>query len=224
MAATTGSIVGMTTNVDECRQVYDNWANNYEKDVNEWGYNMPDEVASLLNKHLSTDKQDRDLTILDAGAGDGLSGLALHKYFPSSSSMYQTKTTIIGTDISAQMLQIAKQRGCYSSVQEVDLNKLPLPFEDDTFDAISCVGVMTYVDPTKSLLQEFCRITKPGGYICYTHRTDKMQLFQDEEDRLEFEKYWKSIEKCGPIAYLPNHADFGEKIQAVIYVFQSLKR
>ena len=78
MAATSGSIVGMTTNVDECRQVYDNWANNYEKDVNEWGYNMPDEVASLLNKHLSTDKQDRDdLTILDAGAGDGLSGLSL---------------------------------------------------------------------------------------------------------------------------------------------------
>jgi hypothetical protein len=26
MAAASGSIVGMTTNVDECRQVYDNWA------------------------------------------------------------------------------------------------------------------------------------------------------------------------------------------------------
>ncbi len=44
-----------------------------------------------------------------------------------------------------------------------DLNDLPLPFSDNTFDAVYEVGVFTYSKDLKKLFQEIRRILKPGG-------------------------------------------------------------
>ena len=47
-------------------------------------------------------------------------------------------TTMVGTDISSEMLKVANHRGCYDDTRLVNLNE-PLPFETDSFDAVTCI-------------------------------------------------------------------------------------
>lgn len=207
------SIVGMGTSSVESRKVYDSWASNYEKDIRGWGYALPELCASLVKEHLSSPNGSH---ILDAGAGDGLSGVALRE-----AGLADGAVTITAIDISAKMLNIAGKRKCYNKTRVVDLNQT-LPFDSKTFDAVECVGTMTYVDPKAGTLQEFVRVTKPGGIICYSNRTDKLKAFAGEEKRLEEEGKWKEIVKLAPIPYLPNNPEYSDKVQAVIYVYRVL--
>jgi predicted TPR repeat methyltransferase len=72
-----GLIAAMGTTPAANRQVYDEWAVNYEADVRKWGYNLPERVAQLVIDSCRSPDRDQ-LAILDAGAGDGLVGVALH--------------------------------------------------------------------------------------------------------------------------------------------------
>ena len=206
-------LADLTANPEDCRSVYDNWASNYDKDVEEWGYDMPTKVASLLAQYLSNDKE-KELEILDAGAGDGLSGMALRES-PSFSNCHLT-----GADLSTQMLEGAKKRGCYDELLTLDLNQPPFPFQSQSFDAITCVGTMTYVNPNAGTLKEFCRIVKPNGLIFYTNRTDKLEPFRPVEQALVDQGWWKLTHDTGPLPYLPNHPEFKDDIQVVIFVYQ----
>lgn len=207
-------LVGMGTNSEENRSVYDAWANNYENDIRKWGYNLPELAAALVKENVHGSGS---IHILDAGAGDGLSGVALRQAGLDSSSGVK----ITGVDYSAEMLKIAKGRKCYEVVEVVDLQK-PLPYEINTFDAILCIGTLTYLDPTAGALEEFVRVTKKGGIICYSNRTDKLDAFKGEEKRLEEEGKWGELAKIGPIPYLPRNPDYGDKVQVVIYLYRVL--
>jgi predicted TPR repeat methyltransferase len=113
----------------------------------------------------------KKIKIFDAGCGDGLSGLALRR----STSCDTTK--IIGGDITPAMLDIARTRNCYDELHVINLNQPLSKFENNTFDIITCVGTMTYVNPNGPCLNEFIRIVKNGGHIIYTNRTDKLDNF-----------------------------------------------
>ena len=54
------------------------------------------------------------------------------------------KLRITGTDISLKMLKVAKERNCYETLLKLDLSK-PLPYLDDSFDYLMCVGSTTYL-------------------------------------------------------------------------------
>lgn len=47
----------------------------------------------------------------------------------------------------------------------VDLNKLPLPFQDEEFNFIKCTEVLEHVLYPQSILKELNRIMKPGGIL-----------------------------------------------------------
>jgi ubiquinone/menaquinone biosynthesis C-methylase UbiE len=76
---------------------------------------------------------------------------------------------IEANDLSPKMLELAKTRKCcYEKVRVVDMNQLPLPYPDDSFDAVTCVGTVTYLEP--AVLGKFVRITRSGrGLVCYTN-------------------------------------------------------
>ena len=76
-----------------------------------------------------------DSQILDLGCGDGAVGEALKaKGFED----------LIGIDISKGMLDIAQNKGTYTSLKKGDLQQT-LPFEDGTFDCAVSSAVSTYL-------------------------------------------------------------------------------
>jgi len=109
---------------------YDKMAPEYEETVRKWGYDMPERVADMLLKHASSGS----LHILDCGCGDGLVGAAVMK-------AEREGLLLEGVDLSGEMLTIAEKRGAYASLRKADLSR-PLPYEDDSFDALLCVGVL----------------------------------------------------------------------------------
>lgn len=81
----------------------------------------------------------------------------------------------------------------------------PLPFADDTFAALSCVGVLTYLPDVAAIWREFARVVTPGGPIAFTQRED---LWEPREcarviASLAQEGVWTPRQVEGPAPYLP---------------------
>ena len=112
---------------------------------------------------------------------------------------------VLGLDISQASLDVARQSGAYSSVEQADLQQ-PLPLEDDSVDALVCVGVMTYLPEVEAVWREFARVVRPGGLVVATQRED---LWEERDcqaviDRLQSEGVWTPLEITGPAPYLPD--------------------
>jgi ubiquinone/menaquinone biosynthesis C-methylase UbiE len=95
--------------------------------------------------------------ILDIPAGTGRLSLALA----------QTGATVVGGDISANMLGAAASKARADGVQHVhfaQINAAQLPFPDDTFDAVASFKFFHLIpnDRKRLLLQEMVRVLKPG--------------------------------------------------------------
>lgn len=187
---------------------YDVWAKKYNEDLKNWQYHAPVEAAKLLKNFIPESAK-----ILDAGCGTGLTGIALREF---------GYTDIVGIDISRKSIILAEETGAYSSLQQHDLQKQPFPFNIDAFDAVSCIGVLTYIEDLRSLFQEFGRIVRPGGYIVFTHREDLVKSFNYPKllKELEHKNYWKNLLTSKPKPYLPKNKDFTDEIKVVYYIFQ----
>ncbi|MEM9092731.1 MAG: methyltransferase domain-containing protein [Cyanobacteria bacterium P01_F01_bin.53] len=132
---------------------YDKWAKDYDYDLQEIsGYLGPHQVARVVTQYLSPKAR-----ILDAGAGTGLVGEALHQ------AGYRH---IEGLDLSTGMLEKAAQKQVYTALHQKVLGS-PLGFSANLFDGIVSVGVLTYGHAPSHCLDELIHITKPGGYIIF---------------------------------------------------------
>lgn len=69
--------------------------------------------------------------------------------------------TVTGIDLSEEMLSIARQKTASANFQSADAEHLP--FDDNTFDAVTCAfGVRNFVHLEQGL-SEMLRVLKPGG-------------------------------------------------------------
>ena len=142
-------------NTDEVMKYYDEWAKSqkYNKDMDAWEYSGPKETAEVINKH----QKDKNIKIFDAGCGSGLVGVELKKY---------GFINFDGSDISRELLnQVPK--GLYQNLTQSDLNK-PTNISNNSFDIVTCVGTFTFAHVKAHALDEFVRITKENGLICFT--------------------------------------------------------
>ena len=97
-------------------------------------------------------------TILDIATGTGDLAIALAK---------TNANKIIGLDISSGMLEVGKQKvlkkGLQNTIDMVLGDSESIPFEDNTFDAITVAfGVRNFETLTKGL-SEILRVLKPNG-------------------------------------------------------------
>ena len=182
---------------------YDDWADAYDQDLQEWDYRAPAEAADQLASHLSNVSM-----VLDVGCGTGLFTKAL---------VSQCKCAITGIDISAASLEKARHLDIYSDLHRCDLQQPPLPFDNSQFDAVASVGVITYIAEPQALLTDLCRIVKPSGHILFTHREDrwKEQDFDLLMQELKASGVWEILDISDPRLYLPRNAEFGDDIKVV---------
>ena len=92
------------------------------------------------------------------------------------------------------MLDEAIQKQVYQSLRLVDLTK-NLDYEDNLFDAIVCAGTFTCGHVGPEALLEMVRITKKGGYICFTVRKQEWEASPYKEiiNKLENSNLWHQV-------------------------------
>jgi len=193
------------TNSSENATFYDDWAETYDGNLRDWNYRAPVEAAAMIAPHLNTGER-----VLDVGCGTGLFGKAMTEAHAC---------TVDGLDISDASLDVARQTGAYDKLLCQDLQITPLPFDDNTFGAAACIGVMTYIEDVSALLADLCRMVRPGGHIVFTQRDDKWQdrKFDAVIADLEARDLWTAVTISDSKPYMPGNADFADDIK-VIYV------
>ena len=140
---------------EEIMEYYDEWGtdNKYDKDMIEWDYTGPKETVEIFKKYTNN----KEIKIYDAGCGTGLVGVELKKYGFNNFD---------GVDLSQKLLDLVPNR-LYRNLSKADLNK-PLNIKDNEYDAVLCVGTFTFGHVKPPALDEFIRITKNKGLLCFT--------------------------------------------------------
>ena len=168
---------------NEVMKYYDEWGENnkYDQDMENWNYTGPKETSSVFIKH----ETNKDAKIYDAGCGTGLVGVELKKY---------GFTNFYGADLSQKLLDLVP-RGLYKKLEKVDLNK-SIEAEDNVYDAVMCVGTFTFGHVKPPALDEFIRITKNKGLICFTinEGIHEEYGFDKKIEELKNQNKWKEIE------------------------------
>jgi len=168
---------------DEVMKYYDEWGDKdkYNKDMVDWNYTGPKETAEIYKKY----EKNKDTLIFDAGCGTGLVGLELKKY---------SFKNFHGADLSQTLLD-SVPKDLYQKLVKVDLNK-PIEVEDNFYGGVMCVGTFTFGHVKPNALDEFIRITKPRGLICFTinEGIHEEYGFDKKIDILKDSKKWEEVE------------------------------
>ena len=138
---------------NDINDLYDEWADSYDDEVEENGYVSPARTASALTQFLPL-----EASILDIGCGTGLSGVALNN---------SGFLNIHGTEINLSMLVNAKKKKVYKSLIQGKINN-PFPDPPGTYDAIVAIGVIGAGAAPASLLRSALKALESGGLLAFT--------------------------------------------------------
>jgi SAM-dependent methyltransferase len=179
-----------TSSGQESGELYDSWAEDYERNVASWGYTTPAVAAGLFGRYVKPG----DGAVLDAGAGTGITGeiLALLGF-----------EDIVGIDVAPKMLELARRKGAYRELREMELGGR-LDFPDDAFGAVVSTGVFAAGHAPPESFDDLIRVTKRGGHMIVSIRTDVYEEggFREKQEALEREGRWRLVEVSPPFAHL----------------------
>ena len=117
------------------------------------GLGATDELIELC--HI-----DKGSYVLDVGCGVGVTPCYLAK---------RHGCRVVGVDIHERMIdrsnERAKREGVEDRVEFRVADAQDLPFEDDLFDAVITESVTAFPEDKQRAVNEYVRVTKPGGYV-----------------------------------------------------------
>jgi predicted TPR repeat methyltransferase len=172
------------TDPAELQQRYDEWATDYDADLEALSYTAPQVGATQCHRVVGP-----LATVLDAGCGTGLVGDHLATLGVGR---------LVGFDLSAEMLRRAAERSVYDELVQGSLLQ-PLPFPRH-FDAVVSVGTFTFGHVGPDALAHLPAVVVPDGFVVMTFRDDVVRDmgFDVEADRLERDGVWRLEERSDP--------------------------
>ena len=178
-------------NERDLQKIYDQWADEYDLDVQKFGYRIPAVLMGLFCRYVPTDTG----PILDAGAGTGILGESLATLGYDS---------LCALDLSCGMLERAQEKAVYSSCCQAALGA-ELPITDAKYSAVISGGTFTEGHAPASSFEELLRITKTGGHLIFSVLENVYDHggFKDTQDQLEHDKCWELIDQTPRFMSLP---------------------
>ena len=169
---------------------YDNYGESFEERCLSLGGDFDKRVLEYLGDHIR-----QGTLLLNVAGGDGW---ALSLLDPG-------KVSIISTDISRGLLEVARKRRPNMLVGLLHDFDTALPFLDAQYDYAVCTGALEFCENLQFTLGEMMRVVKPGGLMLFT--TDKHDpssaLQKDEifiyDERGFFSRRHSTEEVCGVI-------------------------
>lgn len=150
---------------DRCSDTYvnvtfDEYADHFEGKLNHLEYRGPALLERLLALHFRCEPS---FSVLDAGCGTGLCAPVLAPYARS----------LTGVDLSGSMLEIARQRGLYEDLSQMDIGAFLSARAQNAppYDLIACMDTLIYFGAIDAIFRQFAAHIKPGGWLIFTSET-----------------------------------------------------
>ena len=177
---------------EELTGEYNGWASEYDADLQSLGFSGPKAGAETLAKYVA----DKEAKVLDAGAGTGMVGEELARL---------GFKRITALDLSPGMLMTANDKFVYEELVVGELGK-QLGFETGQFAGTTCIGTLTFGHAPPESLDELVRVTKAGGTVVFSMRTDFYTEggFDVKQAALEEAGKWRLVERGEPFQPMPN--------------------
>jgi ubiquinone/menaquinone biosynthesis C-methylase UbiE len=135
------------------RTFWDKQASGYDNRILKIYKNAYDLSIQKIRSVLSPDQH-----VLEIGCGTGIVSLGVAPYVES----------LVATDISSQMIAVAKSKAESSSVSNVDFrvcDGYSLPYDNESFDVVLLFNTLHVVKEPAALLHEAYRLLKPAGHL-----------------------------------------------------------
>jgi len=96
-------------------------------------------------------------------------------------------TRIVGADLAPGMLERARRNAALAGVENLDPVRLcsdRLPFRDQSFDLVVCLGLLEHLPPParSATLRECARVLTTGGVLALTLNNSRSALLRDPSD------------------------------------------
>ena len=138
-------------------QLFDQYAQRFDSHlVDVLKYSVPEKLAELLHPH--SEPGAAKWSVLDLGCGTGLSGAAIAQYAKH----------LVGVDLSAKMLDKARERKLYHRLEQRDLLTMMQGEPESTFDLVFSADVFVYLGALDDLMGEAYRLLRPGGHLAFS--------------------------------------------------------
>jgi ubiquinone/menaquinone biosynthesis C-methylase UbiE len=134
--------------VVDVREGYGEWVHTYEQTV-------PNEMDLRLFERLQTVDWSTPRSVLDLACGTGRIGVWLRRHCPAA--------VVDGVDITPEMLDVARSKGAYRTLDIADVSDTRLPPE--TYDLCTQSLADEHLPELGPLYREVGRVTKRGGFF-----------------------------------------------------------
>ena len=156
LAACSGENVPARAADDYVERAFDNFAESFESVLNErLHYQAPQLCAGLLARWLPPPQ--RQLVMLDAGAGTGLCGPLMAPW----------ARTLAGVDLSRRMLDMAQTKGVYQDLYKAELTQF-LQLSAGHWDVVLSADTLCYFGDLGPVLRAAGAALRPAGTLVFT--------------------------------------------------------
>jgi SAM-dependent methyltransferase len=145
----------------------------YGEDIGQNSWLTADEMSQFVSMLQLT----RDSRLLEIASGSGGPAIFISR---------TTSCDVTGVDINEKGVATANSLAADQHVQDrvrflhIDAGR-PLPFDDGSFDAVTCFDSINHLPDRKGVLKEWHRVTKPGGRILFTDPIVMTGILSNEE-------------------------------------------
>lgn len=133
-------------------------------------------LKKIISTAIKADEDSKNGRILDLGCGRGDFSLELSKVFPSDK--------VIGMDFSSEMLKLSSiSLEQNKNIKFVQGDFTKIPFIENTFDLVVCVGVTCCIHPSgiEKAITELARVTKGTVVLEIKNKLTPFYLFRKFE-------------------------------------------